>query len=145
MRYCIIFDIDGTLSNPEHRLHLIKTEPKQWDEFYAAARMDLPIKPIVALAGIIGEKCPIICVTGRVESIRGDTREWLDEYSIDYRGLYMRADGDTRDDFVVKAELFDQMKADGWDPIIAFEDRTQVVEMWRSKGVICAQVAEGNF
>lgn len=30
-------------------------------------------------------------------------------------------------------------------PIMAFDDRTQVVKMWRKRGVPCAQVAEGDF
>jgi hypothetical protein len=59
--------------------------------------------------------------------------------------LYMRRRNDRRPDYIVKAELLDQLLADGYRPIMAFDDRDQVVKMWREKGVPCAQVAEGNF
>jgi hypothetical protein len=41
--------------------------------------------------------------------------------------------------------LLDKLMADGFRPIMAFDDRNQVVEMWRQRGVPCAQVADGNF
>jgi hypothetical protein len=35
--------------------------------------------------------------------------------------------------------------ADGYEPIMVFDDRNQVVKMWRERGIVCAQVAEGDF
>ena len=32
-----IIDIDGTISNPSHRLHYITQSPKNYDEFYNMA------------------------------------------------------------------------------------------------------------
>ncbi len=46
---------------------------------------------------------------------------------------------------IVKAELLDQIVADGFSPVMAFDDRNQVVEMWRARGIPCAQVAPGDF
>jgi hypothetical protein len=57
----------------------------------------------------------------------------------------MRRRGDKRADFIVKGELLDKIIADGWQPIMAFDDRNQVVQMWRARGIPCAQVAEGDF
>lgn len=34
-RNAIIFDIDGTLANLDHRLRHILKEPKDWDAFYS--------------------------------------------------------------------------------------------------------------
>lgn len=59
--------------------------------------------------------------------------------------LYMRKEGDHRPDFKVKRDLLAALKADGYEPIMAFDDRDQVVEMWRAEGIPCAQVADGNF
>ncbi len=36
------------------------------------------------------------------------------------------------------------MRHDGFDPKLAIDDRRRVVEMWRSQGLVCAQVAEGE-
>lgn len=57
----------------------------------------------------------------------------------------MRRAGDHRGDDIIKLELLTQIKADGFDPIMAFEDRSRVVRAWRSAGIPCAQVAEGDF
>ena len=59
--------------------------------------------------------------------------------------LYMRKEGDFRPDAKIKEELIAQMKADGYEPILAFEDRQRVVDMWRRHGVQCCQVAPGDY
>lgn len=61
------------------------------------------------------------------------------------RRLRMRRAGDHRPDDIVKREILDQMRADGWRPVMAFDDRARVVKMWREAGIPCAQVAEGDF
>ena len=55
------------------------------------------------------------------------------------------ANDNHRPDHQVKGELLDRLRADGWEPIMAFDDRNQVVRMWREKGIPCAQVADGDF
>ena len=57
----------------------------------------------------------------------------------------MRADGDNRSDPEVKSDLYDRMILDGFNPILVFEDRASVVEMWRNRGLRCLQCAPGNF
>ena len=57
----------------------------------------------------------------------------------------MRPDNDTREDFIVKKELLDKHITPFYSPIVAIDDRSQVVKMWRDNGVNCWQVAEGNF
>jgi len=57
----------------------------------------------------------------------------------------MRADSDRRSDDIVKRELLARIRGDGFDPQLAIDDRKRVVDMWRSEGLICAQVAEGEF
>lgn len=52
---------------------------------------------------------------------------------------------DHRPDHVVKFELLKQIVWDGYAPIMAFDNRDQVVKMWRGIGIPCAQVAEGSF
>ncbi|MFL2801403.1 MAG: hypothetical protein ACJ0DD_01390 [Paracoccaceae bacterium] len=50
-----------------------------------------------------------------------------------------------RPDPEVKSDLYDQMIIDGFKPIIVFDDRASVVNMWRSRGLRCLQCAPGNF
>ena len=62
-----------------------------------------------------------------------------------YERLYMRPEQDYRQDNVIKSEILDQMHADGYSPTIVVDDRQQVVDMFRSRGLRVLQVAPGNF
>jgi hypothetical protein len=154
---CYIVDIDGTVSDPTHRRHLVeKAEGKKpnWEAFHAAAKDDPPIEHMCALVRTLmgqsrvyrGAAPEIVYVTGRPDSILSDTVQWLTAQAI-FRAtpLYMRKAGDYRLDYIIKAELLARLKADGFQPIMAFDDRKQVVQMWRQNGIPCLQVAEGDF
>ena len=34
---------------------------------------------------------------------------------------------------------------DGYDPRLVFEDRKEDTAMWRDEGLLCCQVAEGDY
>lgn len=59
--------------------------------------------------------------------------------------LFMRKDGDFRPDWEVKKEIYEKELKDKYEILGVFEDRTQVVQMWRSLGLTCYQVCEGNY
>lgn len=84
-------------------------------------------------------------MTGRPESTRRDTEEWLKRQGLPTGPIAMRVDGDHRPDYSVKREAIERLRANGWDPVLAIEDRRQVVDMYRAEGLICLQCAEGNF
>jgi hypothetical protein len=145
-RMDIVFDIDGTLSDPEHRRHLVANRPKpDWEEFQRLEHLDPAIEPVAALARTLAAAHRIVLCTGRMESSRGATEAWLAKHRIPYQGLYMRPQGDFRSDEIVKGELLDAITADGYEIMVAFDDRQRVVDMWRSRGVLCCQVAPGDF
>lgn len=143
---CYIFDIDGTLADLTHRLHHIQKQPKDWEKFFAACSGDAPIQHICRLACDLNASSPIVLVSGRSDRVRVETDYWLKVIGgIIHSALYMRNDGDHRPDNIVKGELLDKLIADGWKPLMAFDDRNQVVKMWRERGIPCAQVADGDF
>lgn len=151
---CYIVDIDGTIADLTHRLPHIQKEPKDWDAFFAACDRDGPIPHMIDMLNALGGgNEAFMFVTGRPERCRAPTFKWLRRMFPNWtwdsedgsRDLYMRADGDHRPDEIVKAELLDRMLVDGARPIMAFEDRTRVVKMWRSRGIPCLQVADGDF
>jgi phosphoglycolate phosphatase-like HAD superfamily hydrolase len=86
-----------------------------------------------------------------------DTREWvifdLDGTLFDYTGIitaniYMRAKGDYRPDYEIKKEVLFKLFPTPQDRskiLGVFEDRDQVVKMYRDLGLRVFQVAEGNF
>lgn len=145
----IIFDIDGTLSDPSHRLDFIRTHPKNWPAFHAATLLDevhWDIVDLLKMYKAAGHR--IIICTARDDSNYDLTKQWLDENATIaglYEKIYMRTYGDYRSDSIVKPELLDKMRSDGYDPKIAVEDRTGVVKMWRENGLRCLQVCDGDY
>ena len=57
----------------------------------------------------------------------------------------MRPEGDSRKDSIIKREIFDAEVRDRWRITGVFDDRQQVVRMWRQLGLTVFQVAEGDF
>ena len=75
------------------------------------------------------------------------TSAWLDKYlgKGNYDKLIMRKEGDYRKDAFVKFELGTEILKE-WDVPMVFDDRNQVVDMWRNGLQLqCFQVADGNF
>lgn len=146
--FCIISDIDGTLANCDHRRHHVEGKKKDWDAFFAEMGDDAPKYKVIntyhALLKIGGIEEGILC-TGRFEKDREKTQTWLEENFVSYEHLLMRKDGDFRPDEVVKEEMLDQLLALGYEPYLVLDDRDKVVKMWRSRGLTCLQVAEGDF
>lgn len=140
-------DIDGTLADLSHRLHLIESKPANWDGFFAACPDDAPITPVITTVQLLADAgAGILMVTGRSDSIREDTTAWLMKHRIPFHSIFMRKHGDHRQDNVVKGELLDEIQREYGDQIIgAFEDRNQVVQMLRERGIKVFQVADGAF
>lgn len=144
-----IFDLDGTLADTAWRNHLAVA--RNWYWFHAGIPLDLPRPAETALlrawvAGDPREHNRVALVTGRPERYRNLTEEWLDKHRIHWDALYMRPNGDRRSDIVVKGEIHDLMIREGKSNIIfAIEDRDQVVEMWRSRGITCFQCQPGAY
>jgi predicted kinase len=88
----------------------------------------------------------IVYCSGRTDDARQATADWLDTHvGLPYAALHMRAVGDTRKDSVVKREIFDLQIRRNWNVVGVFDDRNQVVRMWRDLGLTVFQVADGNF
>ena len=68
---------------------------------------------------------------------------WLPDLT--YYQLFMRKTDDFRKDAIVKEEIYQGEIEGKYNVLCVLDDRNQVVEFWRSKGLSCFQVAEGNF
>lgn len=141
----VIFDLDGTLANIDHRLHYIKEQnPPDWTAFFEACDKDTPNSKIVDLFWSLSETFQCLIVSGRSASVKEKTEKWLDDNSIHPDILMMRAEGDYRPDHIVKAEFLDKILADGYEPWLVVDDRPSVVKMWRERGLTCLQCADWN-
>ena len=148
MKKAIIVDIDGTLADNGHRKEL--AIQKRWDEFTMQSGADEAFQfalDILDLAIIKG--WTILFVTGRSDKYAALTALWLQEKAgmrndIDFR-LFMRAEGDHREDTLIKGDIFEAEIRGKFDVQFALDDRTRIVKMWREKGIITLQVADGDF
>ncbi len=141
-------DIDGTLADLSSRLHFIQQKPADWTAFFKACPDDKPIAEVIEIIRALnsyGNK--VVLISGRSDEVKKETSRWLLENGIIYDGLLMRKVGDHREDSIVKSELLDQFLQDyPLDEIGGvFEDRQQVVDMFRARGLRVFQVAPGNF
>lgn len=152
----IIVDIDGTISNYQHRKHYIGSilrerhdcyESAQWDNFNKACVDDKPITEVISILKWArnASNTKIILMTGRNDKYRGETIAWLARHNVKYDRLLMRRYGDTRSDVDVKIELYNQRVAPNHHVLFVLEDRDKVVEMWRELGLRCLQVAKGEY
>jgi len=87
----------------------------------------------------------VIIVSGRSSKFDIVTRQWLINNFISYDALYMRKEGDLRKDVIVKEEIFNTNIKDKYNVRFVIDDRNSVVEFWRSLGLTCLQVNEGDF
>jgi phosphoglycolate phosphatase-like HAD superfamily hydrolase len=143
----IIIDLDGTLCDVSHRTHFVKQSPPNWPAFFDACVDDTPNPAVVALYHMATQvNYRILFVSGRPETHRTQTEDWLWKHELgNYAELLMRAAGDYRQDAVVKRELYEAHIAGRYAVLFTVDDRDQVVAMWRDLGLVCFQVAEGNF
>ena len=146
-----IFDIDGTLADVSHRLHYITGETKDWDAFFAACGDDKPIFEVITVARALANMGNnLVYSTGRPSTVEVKTTGWMDKYRVPLVNeghLFMRTAGDHREDNEVKAELYDKIIARFPGAVMGgvFEDRQQVVDMYRARGLRVFQVAKGDL
>lgn len=144
MRYTVVFDIDGTLSDVSHRLHHLD-EPRDWDSFKRACVDDPVIVQTCHLLRLLYfDGANIILLTGRDESCRQDTERWMQKYMIPYTDLIMRKNDDYRHDCDVKRDEMEKIIEMYGVPSMVFEDRPSVVQLWKDMGLYVLNVYQGT-
>lgn len=143
----MLFDIDGTLADIEHRRKFVQCEKPDWKSFNARMGEDTPNWPIVSLYCSLWNTgdYDLILVTGRNEAYRKITEQWLTWNAIPFGDMYMRGDNDFRNDHVIKEEILGHLLSRGRRILFVVDDRQQVVDMWRRNGITVLQCDQGNF
>ena len=140
----VIFDIDGTLADVSERIHHVRKKPKNWNAFFQGMAQDKAIHSVVRLCNILyASGIRIILCSGRSEEHRPETVQWPADKGVNFHELILRRDGDRRSDAVVKREMLAGLDRDKIPFVV--EDRSRVVQMWRSEGLVCLQCAPGEF
>ena len=152
----VIFDLDGTLALIDKR-RAISTKDNgkmDWDKFFDPKNidLDLPNTPVIRMAQMLkSQGFMIVIFSGRSKATKDATIQWLNTHDVPFDVIKMRPadrsigglfhfmkDSDLKqhwlDDLQIKDDIF-----------AVFDDRNQVVDMWRSNGLQVFQVAEGDF
>jgi predicted kinase len=126
----IIVDLDGTLAHYDTNLFPGKKYPYERD--YRTDRLNAPVAMLVDAMQSDGA---VLIVTGRegTEENLAQTFEWLSANQINYNDLFHRAEGDNRDDAIVKKELYLKHIQGNWEIDFVLDDRPRVVRMWRAE------------
>ncbi|HEX8183774.1 MAG TPA: hypothetical protein VF747_03460 [Blastocatellia bacterium] len=148
-RKIVIFDLDGTLALCDHRRHFVqgkgsKATKEDWRNFYAACVDDEPNLPVIAMNQALCRSGYLIAIfSGRSSEVENQTREWIERHGIRHHYFFVRPEGDYTPDEKLKEQWLAEI---GPEKILCvFDDRQKVVDMWRSKGITCFQVAPGDF
>lgn len=140
---CIIVDIDGTIAHSNGR--------SPYD--YSKVDTDTPDDNIILLINSFiagqfesGGDVEIIFLSGREDSCEKATISWILAYTgIRPSILHMRKTEDTREDSIIKREIYEEHIKGKYNVLFVLDDRDRVVKMWREQGLKCLQVQEGNF
>lgn len=131
----VIFDMDKTLS-------------RQWEgrNIYdgSLAHKDYPIKQTLVILESLFDNFDILIVSGRGEHDRKVTEDWLKNLDLDYMfTLFMRQDGDKRQDAIIKKEIYKQQIEPEYNVLAWFDDRKQVLRMIQNElGIFTFDVSQ---
>lgn len=131
----VIFDLDGTLAKMGNR------SPYDW----ARVKEDKPNWNVAELLETFKKDgYKILLFTGRDGVCEGDTKQWLEKYSIDYDAFDIRPENNNEKDDVIKRRMYDKYK-DQFDIKYVVDDRLQVARMWHTLGLTLLKVGDPDL
>lgn len=139
----ILVDVDGTVA--------IHNERNAFE--YHKCLSDTPNERVIDIVRELAVKNFVIVVTGRENvhypvgenyeypDVLTYTQKWLEKHQVPYDEIYIRNEGDYRPDYVVKKEMWENHIKDRFNILGVFDDRLQVIVMWRELGLQVFDVA----
>ena len=129
----ILCDIDGTLADGEHRVHLVNGEKKDWQAYFALLSGDAPISSTIHAINDAFPTHTICLVSGRPDTYQRETMGWLHKHGVPYHWLFMRPGSDKRPDTLVKADFLKFLPKE--KIVKVYDDRPSVCRMWEENGL----------
>ena len=133
---CYLYDIDGTVAQMNGR------GPFEWMK----VDTDLPRNSVInVIYDLRARGHKVIAVSGRDGVCKAMTEDWLADNGVPFDGFFIRPAGDNRKDTLIKEEIYFNHIKGKYNVLGVFDDRDQVVHMWRHYGIDVFQVNYGNF
>ena len=144
----VIFDLDGTLALIDKRRDISTKDNGKldWSKFFNPYMIDLddPNTPVIQMAKLLSSSHRIFILSGRSDATQDATLDWLRKHNVPFDHLQMRPQNLLYlPDNDLKQSWLDVIGKD--NVAMVFDDRNQVVDMWRKNGLTTFQVADGDF
>ncbi len=141
----IVFDMDGVLSNASTRQHYLEFPRRDWESFFEACGDDELIDEVARLLDVLDDDLQIVLLTARPIRVQPQTLGWLDRYGLRWDVLIMREFGDYQASRIFKQRTVGELRAQGYDLRLAFEDDRRNVDMFHREGVPCVYIHSGYY
>jgi HAD superfamily, subfamily IIIB (Acid phosphatase) len=141
---CVVFDIDGVLSDAVGRQHFIEQGRGDWNAFFACGE-DPVIAEIERLLELLDASLQVVLVTGRPRRVRPQTLAWLERYGLRWDLLIMRDWGDYSFVSSYKQGVVEELRAQGFEILLALEDDPQNHAMYVAEGIPCVYIHSGYY
>jgi len=150
--FAVVCDLDGTLSlfnslRSDGSVDVRHSDAHTRSPYDASkCHEDTLNEPVAAvLENMHKAGYKIIFCSGREDCYRPQTVQFIEKHlGVEYE-LLMRKTGDLRKDSIIKEQIYLDDITPRYNVFLVLDDRNQVVDFWRSKGLPCWQVAPGNF
>ena len=131
----IIVDIDGTIANVDHRIHLVRKPNKNWKLFFEKMNDDKPIEQIInKIKELHDDGLKILIVTGRPETYQSITSAWLNKHlPFEEFELIQRKKNDNRPSYQVKKSILIELKKK-YKIKFFLDDKEEDINMYLNEG-----------
>lgn len=141
----VIFDLDGTLLDGRAARRLLSGPTRDVDAYHAAVAEAPPLAAVLAVHKAVTRRgFAVVVLTSRMERNRVRSVRWLNDNAIDADALFMRADGDLRDDYAVKGDLYQRIR-EHFNVVHALDDNPDVLRLWADLGVAATTVPNFSY
>lgn len=135
----VISDIDGCLADITNRLSLLRQTPIDWAAVNNKIPFDRPVRGTIEILRALAARGHIINLfTGRAETTRGATEQWLNTWKIPYNELVMRPDDDQSPNYALKREWV--RKYSPGRVLFILDDSPAAITLYRQMGFLAMQV-----
>jgi acid phosphatase class B len=91
------------------------------------------------------DDCEVIFLTGRPDSAREATENWLKKHFNAPYTLLMRDSSDYSHGYDAKKKIYEDYIKGKYNVLCVFEDSNKCVDMWREQGLLTLQVQNGDY
>ena len=132
----IIVDIDGTIANVDHRIHLVRKPNKNWKLFFEKMNDDKPIEQIInKIKELHDDGLKILIVTGRPETYQSITSAWLNKHlPFEEFELIQRRKNDNRPSYQCKQSALIELKQK-YKIKFFMDDKEEDINMYQKGGL----------